>query len=120
MPHRVLVVDDEESFRTILKDHLEKEGFAVETADDGDVALSLLETERFDLMLLDIRMPRVDGFAVLRELRSRTARPRTIMLTAVDELSAALDAVRLGANDYLTKPFGSTELLACIRRVLAR
>lgn len=120
MAARLLYVDDEESLRILVKSQLALEGFFVETADDGDVALEMLAKDSFDLVLLDIRMPRMDGLIVLKELKSRGIRPRIIMLTGVDDLSIAIQSVKLGANDYVTKPYDIDKLLACINRVLAR
>lgn len=89
-------------------------------ADDGDTAVDMLARSPKDLILLDIRMPRMSGVEVLEELKKRQIKPRIIMLTAVDDLSVAIQCVKLGANDYLTKPFDLEHLLAAITRVLAR
>jgi DNA-binding response OmpR family regulator len=120
MPARILYVEDDESARWIVKDQLTSEGFDVRSASDGEEATDILQKESFDLLLLDIRMPRKDGMEVLRFMKKNKIRPRVIMLTAVGELSIAIEAVKLGANDYLTKPYSLEELLACIQRVLAR
>lgn len=120
MPARILYVEDDESARLIVKDQLANEGFDVRSASDGEEATDILQKESFDLLLLDIRMPRKDGIEVLRFMKKNKIRPRVIMLTAVGELSIAIEAVKLGANDYLTKPYSLEELLACIQRVLAR
>jgi DNA-binding response OmpR family regulator len=92
----------------------------VVTAADGEEAISKLHSGTFDLMLLDIRMPRKDGLDVLEFVRSKRIRIRIIMVTGVDELSIAIRAVKLGASDYITKPFGLEDLLQAIRRVLQR
>ncbi len=104
----------------LVEDLLTREGFAVKTAEDGEVAMHLMEGEEFDVVLLDIRMPKKDGLEVLSEMKERKTRPRVIMLTAVGDLSVALDAVKRGANDYLTKPYQIETLLSCIRRILSR
>ena len=119
-PTRILYVDDEDQLRILVKDQLVGEGFAVELADDGDTAMEILEKQAFDLVLLDIKMQRVSGIDVLRYMKERKLPARVIMLTAVDDLSVALEAVKKGANDYLTKPYDLGNLLASMRKVLAR
>lgn len=117
--HRILCVDDEHPIRTLLKSQLDQEGYEVETADDGDTAIDRLDAAKFDIVLLDIRMPKVGGLDVLRHIREKGMPCRVVMLTAVDDLTIAMEAVRLGANDYLTKPFDTEDLLGAIRRLLA-
>lgn len=117
---KILYVDDEEALRILVKSQLALEGFDMDTADDGDTALEMLKNKNYDLILLDIRMPRVDGIEVLKNLKQSGSKTRVIMLTAVTELSSAIDAVKLGANDYITKPYDIEDLLGCISRVLSR
>ncbi len=117
---KLLYVDDEEALRILVKSQLALEGYDIETADDGDTALEMLKKDSYDLILLDIRMPRMNGIEVLKNLKSSNHRIRVIMLTAVTELSSAIEAVKLGANDYMTKPYNIEELLNCINRALAR
>jgi DNA-binding response OmpR family regulator len=117
---RILFVDDEDSLRILVKSQLTLEGFAVDTADDGDNAIRTLKEKQYDLALLDIRMPRMNGIEVLRYVRQHYPLMRVIMLTAVDDLSVAIEAVKNGANDYLTKPYETDNLVANIRRVLAK
>ncbi len=119
-PPRILYVDDDESACKMVDELLTIEGYAVKTMNEGDAALRLLQTENFDVVLLDIRMPGKDGLQVLSEMKEMKSSPRVIMITAVGDLSVALDAVRRGANDYLTKPYQIEALLSSIRRVLAR
>ena len=116
----VLYVDDEETLRMLVKHQLEAEGFTVETADDGDTALEMLEGKRYDLVLLDVSMPRMNGVDVLKGIKERKILSRVIMLTGVDDLAVAMESVKNGANDYLTKPFDSSALVSCIKRVTAR
>lgn len=120
MGTRVLYVDDEEPLRVLVKSELGQHGYEVETAEDGDVALTMLEQKSYDLVLLDIRMPRMDGIEVLNRMKARSIRPRIIMLTGVDDLSIAVRSVKLGATDFLTKPYDLEQLLSSIKRVLAR
>ncbi len=119
-PPRILYVDVDESACKMVDELLTLEGYAVKTMNEGDAALRLLQTEDFDVVLLDIRMPGKDGLQVLSEMKEMKSSPRVIMITAVGDLSVALDAVRRGANDYLTKPYQIEALLSSIRRVLAR
>jgi DNA-binding response OmpR family regulator len=117
---RLLYVDDEDALRTLVKSQLDMEGFQVETADDGDVAIEMLGKHSYEVILLDMRMPRVSGIEVLNYLRERKSTSRVIVLTAVDDLSVAIEAVKNGASDYMTKPYELNALLASIRRVLAK
>src|SRR5882757_151218 len=117
---RILIIEDELPMRTALKDCLEAEGHRVLTAADGETGLKRTLEDKPDLVLLDIMMPRLDGYAVCAELR-RVENPAPIlMLTAkgqVDDRVAGLDA---GADDYLVKPFSLRELLARVRALLRR
>ncbi len=116
----VLYVDDEDALRTLVKDELEGAGYRVETADDGDTGLEALERQSFDVILLDIRMPRLSGIEVLKVLKKQKIKSRIIVLTAVDDLAVAIEAVKNGANDYLTKPYDLNGLTNSITRVMAR
>jgi len=113
---RVLVVDDSERVRKTLAAGLHAQGIAVETAADGADALQLLNSLPFDIVVLDLLMPRVDGMQVLRELKSWRSKPRILVLSARDQVQDRVDALNLGADDYLVKPFAFEELKA---RVLA-
>jgi len=115
---KLLVVDDEDTLRTIIKDQLELHGFDVDTAEDGMQALESMNTKQYDVVLLDIRMPGVDGMEVLRTIRGKNRAEKVIMLTAVDELKVAKDSLLLGANDFMTKPYDIKNLVACIHRTL--
>ena len=88
-------------------------------AEDGDVAIARLDKSEFDVVLLDIRMPNVGGIDVLKHIRDKGMKLRVIMLTAVDDLTIAMESVRLGASDYLTKPFDTEDLFSAIRRISA-
>jgi len=113
---RVLVVDDSERVRKTLATGLHAQGIAVETAADGAEALRLLNGLSFDVAILDLVMPRVDGMQVLRELKTRNTKPRILVLSARDQVEDRVDALNMGADDYLVKPFAFQELLA---RILA-
>jgi two-component system, OmpR family, phosphate regulon response regulator PhoB len=120
-PH-VLVVEDEESLALLLKYNLEKEGYRVSVARDGDDGLILAEEGKPDLILLDWMLPKVPGIEVCRRLRSRAENRNTpiLMLTARGEESERIRGLDQGADDYITKPFSMNELLARIRAVLRR
>jgi diguanylate cyclase (GGDEF)-like protein len=118
---KILIVDDEPHIRRILQFLLEQEGFAVQMAGDGEEALSILEKELPDLILLDVMMPKMDGFSVLERIRANfeTSRLPVIMLTAKGESAEKVRGLKGGANDYLTKPFNHEELLLRMRNMLA-
>ncbi len=120
MNAKILYAEDEEQTRSIVADELRQEGYTVDQAEDGEAAIAMLSGRSYDLVLLDIRMPRKSGLDVLAFLKEQNRHPRVIMLTAVDELASAVQAVKLGANDYLTKPFRLEQLLAAIERILHR
>ena len=117
---RVLLVEDERSVLAYLKRGLEENGYAVETAVTGREAIDWMEAANFDLIILDLLLPEIDGLTVCRELRQRGARVPILMLTArdtVDDRVAGLDA---GADDYLVKPFAFRELVARLRALSRR
>jgi two-component system, OmpR family, response regulator ResD len=116
---RVLVVDDEPMVREVLVRYLQKEGFVVEEAADGEQALSRFEAAAPDLVLLDLMLPRVDGLEVFRRMRER-APTAVIMLTAKGEETDRIVGLELGADDYVIKPFSPREVVARVRAVLRR
>jgi len=115
----ILVVDDEPRIAEICRDYLQRAGFKVITAGTGEDALTLARTRRPDLIVLDLRLPRMDGLDVTRALRRQSNVP-IIMLTARVEESDKLLGLELGADDYLTKPFSPRELVARVRAVFRR
>src|SRR6059036_3010690 len=120
MNARILIIKDERPMRTALADVLEAEGHRVLTAADGEEGLERALAEKPDLILLDLMMPRLDGYAVCAELR-RLANPVPILiLTAKGQLEDRVKGLDLGADDYLVKPFSTGELLARVRAVLRR
>ncbi|HWH67764.1 MAG TPA: response regulator transcription factor, partial [Candidatus Sulfotelmatobacter sp.] len=117
---RLLIIEDELPMRTALQDILAAEGYRVLTAIDGEKGLQRAIEEKPDLVLLDIMMPKLDGFAVCAELR-RLANPVPIlMLTAKGQVEDRVSGLDVGADDYLVKPFSSDELLARVRALLRR
>jgi two-component system response regulator ResD len=115
----ILVVDDEELVRDLIRLYLKKEGFLVEEARDGEEALAKLRSVSPDLIILDIMLPKMDGWSVCREIRKTLATP-IIMLTAKGEEFDRIHGLELGADDYVCKPFSPIELVARIRAVLRR
>ncbi len=117
---RVLVADDKENFVKLLRRILPEDRFDVTTACDGDRARALIAAGDFDLVVTDIRMPGADGMAVLREARARDPDVEVVLMTAYATVPAAVDAMRQGAFDYLTKPFEPDEALLVVERALER
>jgi DNA-binding response OmpR family regulator len=115
----ILVVDDEPRVLKLLKANLESSGYAVLTAADGEEALQMAERELPDLVLLDLMLPKMDGYAVCRRIREFSAVP-VIMLTARSAQVDLVHGFEVGADDYLTKPFSITELLMRVQAVLRR
>jgi DNA-binding response OmpR family regulator len=116
---RILVVDDEPKIVQLVRDYLERAGFAVSTARDGNEALMRARQERPDLIVLDLGLPQLDGLEVTRRLRRDSGVP-IIMLTARDDETDKVVGLELGADDYVTKPFSPRELEARVRAVLRR
>ncbi len=115
----ILIVDDEAHILELTRLYLEKEGFAVETAADGLTALQRAQAEPPSLVILDVMLPRLDGFEVCRRLRRESDVP-IIMLTARDDDVDKIVGLEIGADDYLTKPFNPRELVARVKAVLRR
>ncbi len=115
----VLVVDDEQTLRDFVRRNLEIRGYDVLSASTGLEAIAVFSTNNIDLVILDLMMPRMDGLETTRRIRQRSMVP-IIILTALDEESDKIKAFDLGADDYLTKPFGVGELLARVKAVLRR
>ncbi len=117
---RILLVDDEPGLRRMLSDRLKAEGYAIETAADGRAGGSMARTGAYDLIILDLNLPLKDGLEVCRELRKEGVETAVLMLTARDATSDKVVGLKSGADDYMTKPFESTELLARIEALLRR
>ena len=117
---RILLVEDEPGLLMTLTDRLLSENFAVETATDGETGLARALAETFDLVILDVGLPRKNGFDVCRDLRQRGARVPVIMLTARGQVVDKVVGLKIGADDYVTKPFEMMELLARIEALLRR
>ncbi len=116
----VLLVDDEPAILQLARMYLEREGFLVEEACDGEAAFAVVDRRRPDLLVLDVMLPKVDGFEVCKRLRSAGQQLPILMLTARDEDIDKILGLELGADDYLTKPFNPRELVARIKAILRR
>jgi two-component system, OmpR family, response regulator ResD len=116
---RVLVVDDEPMVREVLSRYLVRDGFDVEVAADGELALAAFEARRPDLVLLDLMLPRLDGFEVFRRIRAQAPSP-VIMITARGDVTDRIVGLEIGADDYVSKPFSPAEVVARVRAVLRR
>ena len=117
---RILVIEDELKVARFLKKGLEAEGYEVETAADGKTGEKFARTEAYDLILLDVLLPQKGGFEILRDLRKDEIRTPILMLTARSTTEDIVGGLDQGADDYLTKPFAFTELLARIRSLMRR
>jgi len=117
---RILLVEDEPGLVLTLRDRLTREGYGVDTSADGESGLERAAGEAFDLVLLDVMLPRLGGFDVLKELRKRGVDTPVIMLTARGQVVDKVVGLKLGADDYVTKPFEMVELLARIEAKLRR
>lgn len=117
---RVLVVEDEVRLAATLQDLLELNGYTVDVCHDGEAGLDNALTSIYDVILLDVMLPKLDGFTVLRRLRAEGSTTPVLMLTARSELTDRVNGLDSGADYYLTKPFEPEELLACVRTLLRR
>ncbi|MFP4436880.1 MAG: response regulator transcription factor [Chloroflexaceae bacterium] len=117
---QLLIVDDEPAITQVLRERLEREGFGVHAVATGEAALAALEAGAYDLLLLDVGLPGMDGFEVLRQMRARGYDLPIIVLTARDEEIDRVVGLELGADDYVVKPFSPRELAARVRALLRR
>lgn len=116
----VLIVDDEEAFRYMLSSLLSGAGYSVDTADDGVAAINAVQTKLFDAVLCDVKMPKVDGIEVLKFVKSTFPGIEVVMLTGAADVKLAVECMKIGAYDYITKPTTSDDLLTTIERALER
>jgi two-component system response regulator AtoC len=117
---KILIVDDEEIVRASLADWLEQEGYSVATAADGETALARLKEGRWSVMMLDLKMPRMDGLQVLEAARAADPEMAVVMITAYATVETAVRAIKLGAADYLVKPFDPDEVSLLVRKIVAQ
>jgi heavy metal response regulator len=117
---RILVIEDEKKIADFIRRGLKEEGYAVDTAYDGEQGLFLAKTNEYDLILLDLMLPKLDGYGLFKQIRKEKVRSSVIMLTAKDAVKDRVAGLDLGADDYITKPFAFEELLARIRATLRK
>ena len=116
---KILIVDDEEQIRNILRMYLVREGYEISEAEDGEKGLRLFYEKPFDLVILDVMLPKKDGWSILREIKKYTETP-VIMLTARDDSEDEVFGFEMGADDYITKPFNNKVLLARVKSLLRK
>ena len=117
---KILLVEDEIDLNNIVTKYLKKNGYSVDSVFDGEEALDYLEYGEYDLIILDVMMPKLNGFEVIKELRNKGNHTSVLMLTARDSADDKVKGLDLGADDYLVKPFDFNELSARIRAVVRR
>lgn len=120
MQTRILVVDDEQSMREFLAILLEREGYSVDQAENADVALKLLESDTFDLVISDVSMPGLNGMALLERIKTATPETAVLMITAYTTAEQAVEAMKLGAYDYIAKPFKVEEVKVLVKNALEK
>ena len=117
---KILLAEDEVDLNNVVTRYLKKNGYSVDSVLDGEEALDYLEYSEYDLVILDIMMPKVDGFEVIKKLRDKGNHTSVLMLTARDSADDKVKGLDLGADDYIVKPFDFNELMARIRAVVRR
>ena len=117
---RILIVDDEEIVRESLSAWLEKDGYTLATAPDGETALERIRGERWSILLVDLKMPGIDGLQVLEQARTLQPEAASVIMTAYATVDTAVEAMKLGAYDYLVKPFDPEELSLMIQKIVAQ
>ncbi len=120
MTHKVLIIDDERTLRHFLRLNLQEQGYQVTEAGDGKTAMKLIDRERFEVALVDLHLTDMDGLDIMRYLRKVAPRTSVIILTGYATVDSAVEALRQGAHDYLTKPCNTSELLASVADGIAR
>lgn len=117
---RILIVDDEQSIVTLLKYNIEKAGFETDAAFDGEEAIQKIEQNNYDLVILDVMLPKLDGMEIIKTLRQNKNNVPVLMATALDTELDKILGLEFGADDYLTKPFSPKEVVARIKAILRR
>jgi DNA-binding NtrC family response regulator len=116
----ILVVDDEEMMRNLLEKILGREGYKIKTAEDGQAALEVLKSEKVDIIISDMKMPRMNGFELLKVVKKEHPEIGVIIMTAYGDTYTVKDALLLGADEYITKPFKSYEISLVVERTYWR
>jgi two-component system copper resistance phosphate regulon response regulator CusR len=117
---KVLIVEDQHELRNILKRRLDDAGYVVDDAEDGEIALEMIGYHKYDLIILDIMLPKINGLDLLKQIRSENNPTKVLLLTAKDSVKDRVSGLDLGADDYLIKPFAFDELHARVRSLLRR
>ncbi len=117
---RLLLVEDEKNVAAFIKKGLEEEFYTVDVAEDGDAGYAMAEVNPYDLLVLDIMLPGMNGMDLCRKLRGKGIKAPVLMLTAMDSVNSKVEGLESGADDYLTKPFAFSELLARVKALLRR
>jgi len=115
----VLAVDDEQNIRRLIRNEFTLEGYDVTTARSGEEGLALIEQKKFDVILLDIKLPKLNGIDVLRKIKEMSGIAQVIMITGYGDIQSAVDSLKLGARDYVTKPFKLDDLLTIVRKAVS-
>ena len=116
----ILIVDDDQNLCSVLREELNEVGYDAESVNNGDEAFGYLANKPVDLVLLDLKMPGKDGFDVLKELEMKEIKTKVIVLTAYADVKSAIDSAKMGASDFISKPYDFDELLITIRKVLQK
>lgn len=115
---KILAIDDEQNIRRLIRSEFTLEGFEVITAKNGEEGLRTFDQDDFDVILLDIKLPKLDGMEVLRRIKEKSGTTEVIMITGYGDIQSAVDSLKLGARDYLTKPFKLDELLSIVKKAV--
>lgn len=116
--HSILIVDDDINLCTVLSEELNEIGFNATAVNSADKAIRFIENNQIDLILLDLKMPEKDGFYVLNSLKEMGIKVKVIVLTAYADVQSAIDSAKLGANNFISKPYDLDELIITVRKVL--
>jgi DNA-binding NtrC family response regulator len=116
----ILIVDDDQNLCSVLREELSEVGYDAEYVNNGEEAFKFLVQKPVDLILLDLKMPGKDGFDVLKELEMKEIKSKVIVLTAYADVKSAIDSAKMGASDFISKPYDFDELLITIRKVLQK
>jgi DNA-binding NtrC family response regulator len=114
----ILAIDDEQNIRHLIQSEFELEGLAVTTAGSGEEGLKLFDSDRFDVVLLDINLPKLNGVEVLKQLKQKAPQTEVIMITGYGDVKSAVESIKQGARDYITKPFKLNEILALVKQAI--
>ena len=115
---RILAIDDEPNIRLLIQNEFQLEGFEVTIAKDGEEGLALFDQQTFDIVLLDIKLPRMSGIEVLRRLKRKAPLTEVFMITGYGDIKTAVESLKLGAREYITKPFKLDELITLVKELI--